>query len=94
MYIQLRKRTNGNIAAEVRTSGYLPGVGSENSRLNTAPFAVFQIDEFLGLENVDTDNLVEELRRRLTPDQIKRRFGYQLTDADLLEEIQTRMNRT
>jgi hypothetical protein len=93
MYIHLRKLREGDIEAAVFKHGSLPStsVGSENSRMTHGPFAVFQVDHFVGLENIDTSDLLEELQRRFTPAQLMQTLQFQFSSKELLAIIAERM---
>ncbi len=96
MYIHLGKDDrSGEIIAVVKTHGDLsqasPSVGAENTRLSRSPFAVFQVDKFVGLENIDTDELVAELQRRMTAAQLMQRIEFQFTSKELLDMVAERM---
>lgn len=94
MYLHLFKGKEGDIRATVMPHGHRPRtdtVGSETSRMTHGPFAIFQIDEFTGIENISTDDLIVELRTRVTPHQLMQRLEFSFTDKELLELIAERM---
>jgi hypothetical protein len=51
MYIELRLDGDNKVVAKVTNNGN--GVGSSTTRLTHGPFAVFQVDRFEGLDNID-----------------------------------------
>ena len=93
MYLHLKTEKDGNVLAEVKTEGKPPSLGSANSRPSYGPFAVFRIDEFRGLENIDLDDLLAEVRQRLTPAQALTRLAGSIPDDDLVSMIRERMSR-
>ena len=92
MYVILYKTRDG-ISAKVSTDGSLQrSVGSENSQLTHGPFAVFQVHEFTGLENVDTEDLVATLRQRMTVEKLIDHFGYDISNDQLIDMLKRRMD--
>jgi hypothetical protein len=81
--------TAPGIRAEVRNSGNF-NLGTENSRNANSPFAVFQIEEFTGLECIKTDDLLNELRNRLTADEIMHRLSHTIPTDTLLAMLRER----
>ena len=96
-YLSLRiiqgASTQPGIRAEVRTHGQTPApssIGGPNTRYSSSPFAVFQIAEFTGLECINTDDLLTELRSRLTAEEIMRRLSYTIPTDTLLAMLKER----
>ena len=96
MYLELSvdPEDHGGIRAAVKKYGKLNrSVGSENSRMTHGPFAVFAIDGFDGLENIDTEELLRELTDRLSAERIIELMGVQLPKEVLLREVERRIMR-
>lgn len=93
MYLHLRADKERQIHATVKSQGEMKThhLGTENSRWSSSPFAVFQLESFDGIECIDTDELVAELRRRMTPKQLMQRIEFQFTSEELLEMVAKRM---
>lgn len=96
MYLHIRADGDGKVVAEVRTTGELRTLGSSNTRIGvgtTLPIMVARIDEFVGLENIDTDDLFAELFSRLSTKEMMDRIRFQLSDGEVLELLRQRLDR-
>jgi len=89
MYLKLWQDREHGIRAEIVNSGQLgfSSLGGPNSKLSDQPFAVFEIGEFSGLRAIEEDDLLEELLRRMTPEQLAERVGYRFTAEDHLAAL-------
>jgi hypothetical protein len=92
MYLKLEYKTSEEAGdmifgeglwATISTNGDLRSLGGENSRMSNNPVGVFQLSGFDGLENISDDDLVKELLRRMGPEKLMERMGWQL-DAEQL----------
>ncbi len=95
MYLHLYTSPNrsGNVVAKVRNTGYLgkPDIENSQSSSSTTPFAVFRIEEFTGLSCIDIDDIIAEIKNRLSTKQILRKLDMDLTNEDIIEILQERM---
>lgn len=100
MYLHLRygKDANGmfdGVYAKIEAQGKLKfeSLGTQTSRWSNRPLAVFQIMGFDGLENIETNGLLEELYRRFdTPVELAERIKHRFTTAELFEILQARFS--
>lgn len=88
-YLHLSANTDGEIYAKVATTG--PSLGSETSRSSKGPFAVFQIESFTGLPQINNEDLLNELLKRFTIPQLMKRLEWQLSNDELMELIDKRL---
>ena len=93
-YLKLSYNPEGGINAEVCEDGNLKfvSVGSDTTRMSYGPFAVFQIEEFTGLANIYTEDLISEIRRRLSHERIVAEFMSDVSADDILAQIRRRMS--
>jgi hypothetical protein len=94
MYLHLRTADQGReIRATVMSHGAptVSSLGGPNSRPSHGPFAVFQIDGFDGLENVDEKLLMQELFRRYTTKELLQQLQLNMTTRELLELLSDRL---
>jgi hypothetical protein len=80
---------DGKICAEVVNSGHLnfSSLGGPNSKTSHQPFAVFEIEKFSGLQAIDADDLLAELLRRMTPEQLAERAGRNIAVEDHMRAL-------
>jgi hypothetical protein len=88
MYLALYWEEDG-ISADVIKDGELRfrSLGSENSRIGSRPFSVFQIEHFTGLSNINTNDLEREVIRRIGADGLLERLKAEVSDMDLINEL-------
>jgi hypothetical protein len=93
-YLHLKVTNSGGIRAEVHNQGTLPqrqSIGTQNSRNSNGPFQIIQIEEFTGLECIDTADLRDELTKRMTQEKIVQFLAHELTNEQLMEIIRNRL---
>jgi len=95
MYLHLRTDKDGKIHATVMSHGALTfsSLGGPNSQASHGPFAVFRIEGFDGLENVDERLLMQELFRRYTTKELLQQLQINMTTRELIELLSDRLNR-
>lgn len=93
MYLHLRVNSDGGISATVENQGELKfsSLGSENTQYSNAPFAVFQIHEFDGLEVIETEDLKNELIRRVGADSLGGQFVREASTSQIMAELRNRV---
>jgi hypothetical protein len=93
MYLEISVH-DGKTLAKVVKEGITPrSLGTDTSRNSQQPVAIIAIDDFEGLEVIDTDVLWDELFTRASSKELIRRFQIHLDNQDLIDELRVRMNR-
>jgi hypothetical protein len=89
MYLDLRVNKEGKIRARVRPNGELKArsIGTANARMTDSPFAVFQIEEFEGLEVISDQDLLDELLSRHGHEGLCRILALRLSPQELLKRL-------
>lgn len=92
MYLHLRT-IEGKIHATVKVHGDLvrQSVGHQNTQFTNGPFAVFQVHEFDGFENLSDKDLIEELFRRFSSMELLQRLQLRLTADDIMAILRDRL---
>lgn len=93
MYLRLDTDENGKVHATVLNQGSLPfsSLGGPNSQRSDGPFSVMKIHSFLGLENIDENDLLQEVFRRYTTKELIDHLIPRFTKDELLGMIRDRM---
>jgi hypothetical protein len=95
MYLEIWTKAESGVSCKVsakvlKDSNWKHGLGTDIYRLSHQPIAIFAIDSFDGLENIDSDELWTELFRRMTTKELAKKFGITLTFDELLAELKLR----
>jgi len=95
MYLALDVDDQGGIHASVKNEGSFKWatLGGPNSRISHAPFAVFQIAGFDGIDCLTDEELISELTNRLPTRELFHRMRIELSLDDLLVLIKDRATR-
>jgi hypothetical protein len=91
MYLHLRVNDQGSIKATIKNDGDLGTLGTSSSQNSRAPFAVFRIEEFDGIEALDDRALMDEVFRRFSTKDMMTRLQINLTDAEIIAMIRDRL---
>lgn len=94
MYLHIRTAPEGHVVASVKTNGDLKSLGSANTRIGVGtdlPIMVVRIDEFDGIDNIDTDDLFTELFSRLSTKEMMDRVRFTLSDDELVNMLRQRI---
>lgn len=84
---------DNGVHVTVKNDGSCHSLGSGNARVDSNPFAVYKIAHFDGLECIDYDDLVAELRSRNRYISLEQDALRAVSTEDLLAELSDRVNR-
>jgi hypothetical protein len=93
MYLHLMTDQYGKVHASVKNNGALTfsSLGGPDSQGSHGPFAVFKIEDFDGIENIDNENLLNELLRRFTVRQLIQYIQIHMSTKEILELLSERL---
>lgn len=92
MYLHLTvDQSTGGVDAEIRNEGQINSLGGPHSRSMAIPFAVFQVQNFTGIDCISDSEIMAEIMRRFTTRELFQKLRLKFTNGELLEMMAGRL---